>query len=849
MRFVRRKNRLRYTSLSFLVFIFFLFSYIGSSFAHSPHDVIWGLGVSPAFKEDNTLFISVLDELKRSTDGGYRWKNLDNGLDNNYLVRFIAVSPSFSNDGTVFIGTKGDGIYRSQNKGDSWQKVNDGLDTLEIRFVGISPNFRSDETVYAVSTDGTLFRSDTAGRHWHRTGEQHISVTTLCFLPGTTGLSVIKGTENGTLYLSKDGNQGWEDMAHLVDAGAITSIAVSSNYENNGTYYVGTERKGLYKTVNGGKTFVPVDIGHPHSSKPSARYITSIFVSSGDKDHTVVVTTWDEAVFLSSDGGKTWGKYSEGILKDKQADKLKQSHFYRVEGSATFGMDRSVFVAGFAGLFKSMDGGRSWSELETRPARNIEGLALSPGYGKDDKTLTIVTYDGGAYVKKDDGESWQILNHGLRSTHLWDARYTAGSEDGRGLFAVSNVSFLKMGQRATEWQRIVIDTSAVGRFITRWFEKGSIVRRAARRVLGKPKWMYPTKIAPSPNISSDATIYLGTRREGVLRSTDRGETWSNIWKADGGYITSLVTSPNYKLDRTLLAGVVEHGIFKSTDAGNTWQAINNGISDLAQSYYYPVTLILAVSPDYEKDETVFAGTVDGLFVTRDGGRNWQRVHINALGGNAHIKAIALAPNYAEEKILLVSVKGSGLYKSNDGGRHFSENSRDLIRNNYLLRFIRFSPNYKRDRILFGASSEELFLSIDGGSQWRLVNRPVRYENKKKDNVQYKGQWKRKYSNKYSARSVSTSDQKRAQARFSFVGRGVTWIGTKSDSQGIANVYLDNDLVAKVDQYSEEEQYMVPLYTMSDLENGPHWLTIVVSADKNPRSKGYDTVIDAFDIGQ
>ncbi|PSJ16124.1 hypothetical protein C7H79_15115, partial [Nitrosomonas supralitoralis] len=74
--------------------------------AHNPHDMVYGLGISPNFANDNTVFLATDGELTsdqytnilRSTDGGATWTKLPNGLDNVYSEIGIRVSPNYSND-------------------------------------------------------------------------------------------------------------------------------------------------------------------------------------------------------------------------------------------------------------------------------------------------------------------------------------------------------------------------------------------------------------------------------------------------------------------------------------------------------------------------------------------------------------------------------------------------------------------------------------------------------------------------------------------------------------------------------------------------------------------------------
>ena len=102
--------------------------------AHNPHDPVMAIGVSPDYATDQTLFVSTFSELNwgykdmlRSTDGGVSWSKMPKGMDNRNNFSAIRLSPGFSLDGAVYAATRGDGVYASTDRGDSWQLINTGL--------------------------------------------------------------------------------------------------------------------------------------------------------------------------------------------------------------------------------------------------------------------------------------------------------------------------------------------------------------------------------------------------------------------------------------------------------------------------------------------------------------------------------------------------------------------------------------------------------------------------------------------------------------------------------------------------------------------------------------------------
>ena len=236
------------------------------------------------------------------------------------------------------------------------------------------------------------------------------------------------------------------------------------------------------------------------------------------------------------------------------------------------------------------------------------------------------------------------------------------------------------------------------------------------------------RIAVSPTFASDNTVYLGTNKGAIFRSTDGGESFSVVGNV-GGYINSLVISPDFSSDKTLYASVRGGGVYKTVDGGYTWQPASNGIALKEEKK----KIKFAISPSYQVDQTVFAGTAEGLFETKDGGKNWAKLAVTTYDGDGYIEAIAISPNYQSDSTFIVSVRGRGLFKTVNGGETFTQIGEDLINNNHLFSGmtgffsesmpIKFSPSYSSDQTIYGFSGIELFKSTDGGNSWANLTIP------------------------------------------------------------------------------------------------------------------------------
>jgi len=213
-------------------------------------------------------------------------------------------------------------------------------------------------------------------------------------------------------------------------------------------------------------------------------------------------------------------------------------------------------------------------------------------------------------------------------------------------------------------------------------------------------------MAISPDYASDQTLFIGTKFDGVWKTTDGGSSWV---KASSGLtisnVHSLAISPNYAADETLFAGTSDGGIFKMTDEGDNWTRVDGGVTNSD-------VVALAISPDYANDGHVFAATSgEGVFASIDWGDTW----ITRSNGLIYmwLNDIAISPDYANDETLF-AVEYHGIYMSANQSHTWTVAS--AITGTSALAF---SPDYVSDQTLF-AGGGQLFKSTDGGSSWARV---------------------------------------------------------------------------------------------------------------------------------
>lgn len=167
----------------------------------------------------------------------------------------------------------------------------------------------------------------------------------------------------------------------------------------------------------------------------------------------------------------------------------------------------------------------------------------------------------------------------------------------------------------------------------------------------------------------------------IIRSPDNGQTW---FSSRGEQIVSVITcfaaSPNFNHDSTVVAGSDGDGILRSTDGGNSWQLSKFGLGS-------STILDITCAPTWEREqipngvthnyEIIFAATDAGVYQSPNAGRAW---HLAGTGlPSVPVLSIAVSPGFKRISTpsdasytgaIFAGTDGAGLYRSNDGAQNW-----------------------------------------------------------------------------------------------------------------------------------------------------------------------------------
>ncbi|MBK8047469.1 MAG: hypothetical protein IPK16_10305 [Anaerolineales bacterium] len=164
-------------------------------------------------------------------------------------------------------------------------------------------------------------------------------------------------------------------------------------------------------------------------------------------------------------------------------------------------------------------------------------------------------------------------------------------------------------------------------------------------------------------LACDGRLFAGGAPHGVAYSLDRGATWQGGWM-DGvtSRVTALAADPRVMETGVLLAATDGEGILRSQNRGQSWSVCNFGL----QSYAI-LTLVWAPPvTGWPSWEIVFAGTDEGCYRSPNGGRGWKRCD----GIRGVVQALAVAADFGATGLVLAGTEDTGVWRSTDGGQTF-----------------------------------------------------------------------------------------------------------------------------------------------------------------------------------
>ena len=267
------------------------------------------------------------------------------------------------------------------------------------------------------------------------------------------------GTTGGGVFKTTDGGHTWLPASDKYFGGTIGSIAVSES--NPDIVYVGTGEyplrgntshgDGVFRTMDAGRTWAFVGLAETqqisrvrvHPTNPDIAYVAALGHAFGPNR--------ERGIYKTADGGHTWTQVlfrndstgASDLALDPANPEVLYAAFWQVQRTPW-----SLSSGGRgSGLFKTTDGGAHWTELTAnaglpRGLWGNVGITVSPA--KPGRLWAIIEADsGGVYRSDDGGATWTWVNrdHKLRERAWYYMRITADPRDSNVVWAVNTGLF------------------------------------------------------------------------------------------------------------------------------------------------------------------------------------------------------------------------------------------------------------------------------------------------------------------------------------------------------------------------------------------------------------------------
>ncbi|MBI4538377.1 MAG: glycosyl hydrolase [Gemmatimonadetes bacterium] len=655
-------------------------------------------------------------------------------------VTAVAGVPGVPN--TFYMGSTGGGIWKTEDGGESWRNISDGYfksgSVGAIAVADADPN-----VIYAgmgsacirnnVSPGDGVYKSVDGGRTWKHVGlvdagqigrvRIHPRNPDLIYA-AVLGHAFGPNPERG-VFRSKDGGTTWEKVLFVSDSAGAVDLAMDP--VNPRILYAaiwqavrkpwvlisGGEDSGLYKSSDGGDTWVKLAEGLPAGIKGRI----GVAVSPANPGRIwALVEAKDGGLYRSDDGGTSFR------LINSSPDLVARAFYYmHVYGDPL--EENTVYLMGHGrGFLKSVDGGKSFESVAA-PHGDHHDLWLDP----KDPRIMINGNDGGANISYNGGRSWST------QANQPTAEIYSVTVDNQFLYrlygAQQDNSTISIPSRTTGFGITSQDWYAVG-----GGEQGEIA------------------VDPrNPNI-----VYAGNY-QGQIERYDHGtgqlrniQSYPQIgegkptkaYRHRFAIIAPIRVSPH---DPKVLYHTSQF-VHKSTDEGQSWTVISPDLSRNDKSKQEdsggPITLdhtgtevyssIVAFEESAESPGLLWAGTDDGrVHVTRGGGANWEEVTPPTMPDWATVNSIELSAHDPGRAFLAVHRYRLDdympyVFRTNDYGKSWEllTDGRNGIPEKHFVRVVREDPD--RKGLLYAGTEFGMYVSFNDGASWQSLqlNLPI-----------------------------------------------------------------------------------------------------------------------------
>jgi len=657
-------------------------------------------------------------------------------------IRSIEIDPS--NPDEIYaasIGKRGE-IYKSNDKGKNWQKLNEHfiMNTVwgQSQLIVDPNNF---DIAYIGTWLAGTWKTIDAGETWELLEDAPISSTALSLNQEDTNIIYLADRSSPTVWKSIDAGETWQQIANFATEGALLVMRVFADGDNvyASTFYPALRDGKLYKSTDAGENWEDITGTLPKG-------ILDINVNPTDSNK-VYVTTNVNGAFKSIDGGNSWHKMDAFPYVGAYDIEIDQDDPRILYASARGGSLPAWFtaMAGFpdgivfeddAGVYKSFDEGENWNKI-LKSSVSCRAIRRHPD---NPNLLFAPDLVDGLQVSADAGETWNKVSEGLdncipTSVAVNDNKLYIGTQ-GCGVYSGD----LNVDTGAITWQtrrsnkpvpevhnlQINVDPTNPDNIFVASYPGGLYASTDGGKTFRDRNAITPSVVVDDPRqqgyytLAIDQTdpskMWLGTWGKGIYKSYN-GMILNVPKGLFGKHITSLEINP---LDSNEVYVGSQEGVFMTDDDGKNWKEINNGL--LTKDI-----ITLAIGSDGQ----LYAGTRGyGVFKFNQGGQYWEQTP--SLSGFGVFWSTWERPQYQftdmlinpnNPQIIYLASFPTGMFKSLDGGNAWKETNLNFIDDGTDGIFsLTFHPHDKN--IIYAGTYNGVSVSYDGALHWKRISNGI-----------------------------------------------------------------------------------------------------------------------------
>ncbi|EMS31112.1 Glycosyl hydrolase [Mariniradius saccharolyticus AK6] len=643
-----------------------------------------------------------------------------------------------SEKNTFYFGATGGGVWKTTDGGKTWENVSDGFFGGSIGAVAVSdsdPNILyvggGEKTVRGnVSYGYGFWKSADAGKTWIHLGmEETRFVSRIRIHPTNPDIvyaavlgDIFKPTEMRGVYKSVDGGKTWDKTLFVSPtAGAVDLVIDPKNplvmfattWEVKRTPYSlesGGPGSKMFKSTDGGENWTDIST---NKGLPSGLLgIIGVTISPVNSNRIwAIIENLDGGVFRSDDGGATWEKTND----DRN---LRQRAWYYSRIYADTKNDSTVYVLNVS-YHKSTDGGKTFKSANA-PHGDHHDLWIDP----NDNMRMVMADDGGAQVSFDGGISWTTYFnqptaqfYRVTTDNHFPYRIYGAQQDNSTL----RISHRNEGSGITEedWEESAGSESGwlavdpLDNDIVYGGNYGGLLQMLNHR----------TGAARNVNVYPDNPMGHGAE----------GMKYRFQWNFP------IFFSPhNPKVLYT-----TSNQFHRSTNGGQSWETFSPDLTRNAKDKLGPsggpitkdntsveyYSTIFAATESPVQQGVLWAGSDDGLVhVSKDNGKTWENVTPKDLPEWTQVNSMEGHPFEAGGLYFAATAYKNGdfapyLFKTTDYGKTWTKIVRGIDAQHFT-RVVRADP-VKRG-ILYAGTETGMYISFNDGADWKpfQLNLPI-----------------------------------------------------------------------------------------------------------------------------